>query len=292
MSSNSTAAKGKLTVVATPIGNLGDITLRALDILRACDVIYAEDTRVTSKLLAHFDISGKKLRRLDENSMKDHLQEVVSAIEGGAHVAYCSDAGMPGVSDPGMLLVDRLRQEGMEVEVLPGASAILTAYVASGTSAQRFCFLGFPPRKDGDRERFLRSFASTDAALILYESPNRLVSTLESIASVFPYRNVAVARELTKMHEEVVRDDSQIVYEEFKRRADEDGGIRGEIVVVIDGPTDAEIDDRMANEMLEAEAVCSTLREAGLSGKTLAKALQDICGIPRNMAYDLSFGEG
>ncbi len=198
------AKAGRITIVPTPIGNLGDITLRALDALRTADVVCAEDTRVSGGLLAALGIS-KRLERLDENAMGSRAADVVARAADGQHIAYCTDAGMPGVSDPGMRLVAAAREAGVAVEVLPGASAAITAYVASGTACSRFYFGGFFPRKAGERERMLDSLRSLDAALVFYESPNRLCDALDTIARAYPMRQVAVCRELTKLHEEVAR---------------------------------------------------------------------------------------
>ena len=180
------------------------MTLRSLEALRAADVVCAEDTRVTGKLLAHFDIR-KPLERLDEAMIGAKAAGLMERVAAGAVVAYCSDAGMPGVSDPGLRLVAAARDAGVPVEVLPGASAAACAYVASGTVCPRFYFGGFFPRKAGEQRAALESLRALDAALVFYESPNRLVAALAAIAEVLPLRKVAVCRELTKLHEEVAR---------------------------------------------------------------------------------------
>lgn len=273
------AKAGRITIVPTPIGNLGDITLRALDALRAADVVCAEDTRVSGGLLAALGIS-KRLERLDENAMGSRAADVVARAADGQHIAYCTDAGMPGVSDPGMRLVAAARAAGVAVEVLPGASAVITAYVASGTACSRFYFGGFFPRKAGERERTLDSLRSLDAALVFYESPNRLCDALDTIARAYPVRQVAVCRELTKLHEEVARGTASQLRALFGERA----RVKGEIVLVIDAPDAAEQepDAQAAQEMAHAAAA------SGASAKDVRRMLQDQAGLSRNAAYELA----
>ena len=271
---------GKLIIVPTPIGNLGDMTLRALDALREADTVCAEDTRVTGKLLAALGVEGKRLERLDENVMGQRAAVLVDRVRGGERIAYCTDAGMPGVSDPGMRLVAAMREASLPVEVLPGPSAAVTAYVASGTTAQSFFFGGFFPRKDKARKDALESVRLLDAALLFYESPNRLASALESIAQVFPQRAVAVCRELTKLHEEVVRGNTVDIAQRFRERE----SVKGEIVIVIDPPTENEsAPDEQAVLTRAAE-----LLAAGERPKAVAKALEGEFGLSRNAAYEIA----
>ncbi len=278
---------GKLVIVPTPIGNLGDMTLRSLDALRAADAVCAEDTRVTGKLLAHFDIR-KPLERLDEAMIGSRAAGVMERVAAGDVVAYCSDAGMPGVSDPGLRLVAAAHGAGVPVEVLPGASAAAVAYVASGTVCPRFYFGGFFPRKAGEQRSVLEELRGLDAALVFYESPNRLVAALEVVAEVLPWRSVAVCRELTKLHEEVARGTAAELREQFAARAAEPGGIRGEIALVIDAPgADEAAADADAVAAI-AEARAAELVAEGLRTKEVAKRLAAEFGIPRNDAYDLA----
>lgn len=280
------ASSGKLVVCPTPLGNLGDMTGRALDALRGADAVYAEDTRVTGKLLAAFGIE-KRLERLDEALMAERSAAVIQRVREGQVAVYCSDAGMPGVSDPGLRLVRDARAVGVAVEVLPGPTAVATAYVASGCANPRFFFGGFLPRKQQQRRALLESLRALDAALIFYESPNRLVPSLEAVAAAFPRREVAVCRELTKLHEEVVRGETVFVRDTFAER-DEAGGIKGEIVIVVDGPSAAE--DEAARELVqgEASARAKELARAGMRGKQIAKMLADELGVSRNEAYELA----
>lgn len=278
---------GKLIICPTPIGNLGDMTERALDALRTADVVCAEDTRVTGKLLAAFRIE-KRLERLDEALIGERTAALVDRVAAGEVIAYCSDAGMPGVSDPGLRLVRAAREAGVEVEVLPGPTAAATAYVASGSANPRFYFGGFFPRKDAERRATVESLRALDAALIFYESPNRLVAALDALAAALPHREIAVCRELTKLHEEVVRGPLPEVRDAFAAREHERGGIKGEIVLVIDGPSAAE--GAAAEEDAEAAARdrAVELKAAGARNKDIARAIAEEFGIARNVAYGIA----
>ena len=278
---------GKLVIVPTPIGNLGDMTLRSLEALRAADTVCAEDTRVTGKLLAHFDIR-KPLERLDEAMIGAKAASVMERVAAGEVLAYCSDAGMPGVSDPGLRLVAAAHEAGVTAEVLPGASAAACAYVASGTVCPRFYFGGFFPRKAGEQRTVLEDLRGLDAALVFYESPNRLVTALAAIAEVLPWREVAVCRELTKLHEEVARGTAVELRALFGARAEEPGGIRGEIALVIDAPGEDETAADAAEAAASAEARAVELAAEGLRTKEVARRLAAEFGIARNDAYELA----
>lgn len=275
---------GMLSLVGTPIGNLSDASPRVLETLRSADVLLCEDTRVTSKLLARFGIRVA-LERCDENVIVSRVEGVLARVAGGARVAFVSDAGMPGVSDPGQRLVDAALDEGLPVEVIPGPSAVTCALVASGLGMDHFFFEGFLPRKAGERARRLAELAPIPGALVFYESPHRVVATLDSIAEAFPARRVALVRELTKLHEECVRDLSG----ELARRIRERGEVRGECVVVVEGPS--------AEELSCLRAACAsgpaTLEEAIAEGldagepkSALAKRLAKQFGIPKSEVYD------
>ncbi|MEG2368951.1 MAG: 16S rRNA (cytidine(1402)-2'-O)-methyltransferase [Raoultibacter sp.] len=277
---------GKLIICPTPIGNLGDMTQRALEALRAADVVCAEDTRVTGRLLAAFSIE-KRLERLDEASITYAAPALIARVSAGEIVAYCSDAGMPGVSDPGQRLVEAAQVAGVAVEVLPGPTATATAYVASGFTCPRFYFGGFFPRKAAERAAVLANLHTLDAVLLFYESPKRIVSALEAIASAFPQREVALCRELTKMHEEVVRAVSGEVAQQFADRA-QVTPIKGEIVIVIDAPSAAERKTDATDATDAARVRAAELRAQGTSTKKdITQALQNEFGIPRNVAYDI-----
>lgn len=279
---------GRLIICPTPIGNLGDMPPRALEALRAADVICAEDTRVTGKLLAAFGVE-KRLERLDEALIGAKAAGIVERVLAGEVIAYCSDAGMPGVSDPGLRLVAAAREAGAAIEVLPGPTAAATAYVASGSAKPCFYFGGFFPRKAGERKGLLEVLRPLDAALVFYESPNRLVAALAAVAEVLPTRRVTVCRELTKLHEEVACGTAAELHDAFAQRAEE-GGIKGEIVLVIDGPAAEEVSADHEEARTGAAARAAELRDHGATKKDIVRMLRAEFDLPRNEAYDLALG--
>ena len=221
---------GKLSIVATPIGNLEDITLRALRILKECDVIYAEDTRVISKLLAHYGIE-KSLQRLDAATETKKGEEILGRLEAGEKVVYVSDAGTPGISDPGSRLVALVRANGgVAIEAIPGPSALTAALSIAGVDADQFSFLGFLPHKKG-RQTALKKIAASEISVVLYESPHRILKLLEELAAN-DIRSVVIARELTKMYEEVLAGEPR----EIAGTLTQKGADRGEFVVIIPKP--------------------------------------------------------
>lgn len=236
MASCGSSAPGRLYIVGTPIGNLGDLTPRVAQAFEAADAICCEDTRVTSKLLAHLGIS-KPLVRCDENVISARAPELVERMLAGDVISFASDAGMPSVSDPGQVLVDAAREAGIDVEVIPGPSACVTALVASGIPCEHFYFEGFLPRKHGERVRRLSQLAAIPGALLFYESPHRAAASLEAIAEVFPARQVALCRELTKLHEEVLRAPAPELVEQVRDR----GELKGEMVLVVAPPSEEEL---------------------------------------------------
>ncbi len=221
----------KLYIVPTPIGNLKDITLRALEVLKQVDTILAEDTRNTMHLLNHYQIKPHRLQSYHKFNEHRTVQSLVERIKAGESMALVTDAGTPGISDPGFLLVRACLDNEVEVEVLPGATALITALVASGFPTDRFVFEGFLPHKKG-RQKKLKALTQEERTIVLYESPYRLMKLLEEIKQFFGgQRNVAVARELTKLHEELVRGPVTEVIAHFTGRQ-----IKGEIVVIIAPP--------------------------------------------------------
>lgn len=219
----------KLYIVPTPIGNLDDITLRAVDVLREVDFILAEDTRTTSFLLRHLGIE-KKLHSHHKFNEHATVKMVAGSIAAGRNAALVSDAGTPGISDPGFLLVRTCVEAGIEVETLPGATALLPALVQSGFPCDRFCFEGFLPQKKG-RAKQLQSLADEERTMVFYESPYRVVKCLEQFAEVFgSERRVSVSRELTKKFEQTVRGTVAEVLEHFRTTEP-----KGEFVIVLAG---------------------------------------------------------
>ncbi len=225
-------AKGILYIVPTPVGNLEDMTYRAVRVLQDADLILAEDTRTSAVLLQHFDIRGKLLshHKFNEHQSAELIRDRILA---GERVALISDAGTPGISDPGFLLVRTCLAEGIEVQTLPGATACIPAIVSSGLPCDRFCFEGFLPQKKG-RQTLLAALASETRTLVFYESPRRLVRTLEQFVSTFgPDRPCCVSREISKVHEEHVRGTLAEVLAHFQAVEP-----KGEIVLVVGGLPD------------------------------------------------------
>lgn len=276
---------GCLYMVGTPIGNLGDMSPRVAEAFRAADAICCEDTRVTSKLLAHLGIS-KTLIRCDENVIVQRAPELVDRLLAGETLAFASDAGMPSVSDPGQVLVDAARDAGVEVRVIPGPSACVTALVASGISCEHFFFEGFLPRKHGERVRRLSELACVPGALLFYESPHRAAASLQAIAQVFPKRRVALCRELTKLHEEVLRDKAPALLETVLAR----GEMRGEMVIVVAPPAPDEmtgiavqVDAPDQQELLAEDIACAL--EAEEPASAIAKRLSQKYSLRKREVY-------
>jgi 16S rRNA (cytidine1402-2'-O)-methyltransferase len=218
---------GTLYLVATPIGNLEDITLRALRTLKECDVVAAEDTRRTGQLLRHFDISKPLLSYFKFNEAR-RSEEIIERLKQGAKVALVTDAGSPGISDPGERVVRAAVEAGLRVEAVPGPCALVAALTASGLDAHEFHFIGFLPHKSGQRRRQLESLRNFAGTLVLYESPFRIEKLLEELSEIFPDRLVVLARELTKKFEEYLRGTPTDLLAKIKTRS-----LKGEFVVMI-----------------------------------------------------------
>ena len=221
---------GMLSIVATPIGNLEDITLRAIRVLKEADYVLCEDTRVSGKLLKHHGVQAK-LRRYDAHASEHVHEAIIKDLREGKKIALISDAGTPGVSDPGVMLVARAREAGARIEAIPGPSAITAAFSIAGIPGNSFAFLGFVPHKKG-RQTFFESLASYEIPVAFYEAPHRIMKTLESLVALPESENlqVAVARELTKLHEELVSGTPEEVLAHFVNNPDR---IRGEFVVLV-----------------------------------------------------------
>ena len=262
---------GTLYLCATPIGNLQDITLRVLDTLKTVDLVACEDTRKTLQLLNHFEIS-KPVTSYYEHNKQTKGDVIIQQLKDGKNVALVSDAGMPGISDPGYDLVQQCLAEDIPFTVLPGAVAAITGLVLSGLPTDRFAFEGFIPRQKKERVQYFQNLLNEERTMIFYESPHRLEDTLETMAEVFPDRSMAAARELTKKFEEIVRGTPAEVLAHFAAE-----GIRGEFVLLLHGaepaqPEERDIDWAVARTaQLEAEgmpqkdAIKQAAKEAGLS---------------------------
>jgi len=275
------AQPGRLVVVATPIGNLGDLSPRAADALRTADLVLAEDTRRTGRLLAHAG-SDVRMTSLHEHNERDRVADIVARLAEGAVIALVSDAGTPGVSDPGYVLVRACVDAGIRVEPVPGPSALLAALVASGLPTDRFTFEGFLPRKGQARRDRLAELAVEPRTIVLYVSPHRGAADLADLgAALGPSRRAALARELTKLHEEVVHG----TLEQLAARADD--GLRGEVALVIEGahPQDKEPADlptlveivrrRAAAGERTKDVVKDVASAAGIASRDLYQAVVD-----------------
>ncbi len=261
---------GRLLVCPTPIGNLQDVTLRVLDALRGADVVACEDTRHTGTLLARYEISTVTVS-LHEHNERARAGELVKRIGDGEVVALVSDAGTPLVSDPGFALVRECLAVGLAVEVLPGASAVTTALVASGLPSERWRFVGFLPRKRAELERVLRE---TDETLVAFESPRRLAATLAVLAELDPERPAAVCRELTKLHEEVRRGNAAELAVHYGAES-----ARGEIVLVVSAAAAGAV---AVEDALEA---VSELVAAGSRARPAATVVARLTGLSANQLY-------
>jgi 16S rRNA (cytidine1402-2'-O)-methyltransferase len=277
-----------LYICATPIGNLQDVTFRVLDVLRRVDVVACEDTRRTRILLDGHGIAARLLSFHDHNE-EQRLAALLPLLREGKEVALVSDAGMPGLSDPGFSLVRACAAEGIAVTVLPGASAISTALVVSGLPADRFAFVGFLPRGRSKLVEQLAVFEGTGMALVAFESPRRIRASLQVIGAEWPERRLAVCRELTKLHEEVVRGTAAEI---MARLADP---VRGEIVLVLEPSGDARSHGRGAGHFVaqggaeeRALEALTELQQLGVGTKRAAGIVAALTGLPARRAYELA----
>ena len=273
---------GTLYVVATPLGNLGDLSPRAADALRGASVVAAEDTRRTRGLLSHLGASPSLLS-FHAHSGGRRLETLLEILADGRDVALVTDAGTPGVSDPGTDLVAAAREAGFPVVPIPGPSAVATALSAAGIPADRYLFLGFIPRKGTERTRLLARAAAEEWSVVLFEAPSRLVTLLNDLAAVAGHdRRAVVARELTKLHEELRAGTLAELADYYSETPP-----RGELTIVVAGTgAPAAPPDRTADAMEEAAALLAE----GLSRREVARRLTETMGLPRNDAYRLVMG--
>jgi 16S rRNA (cytidine1402-2'-O)-methyltransferase len=269
-------AAGALYIVASPIGNLGDITLRALEVLKSVDVVAAEDTRKSGRLLAHYDIS-KKLLSCHEHNEKERARDLAARLSRGQSVALLTDAGTPSVSDPGYRVLEAAIAEGVRIVPIPGPSAVTAALSAAGLASDAFCFAGFLPQKGARRRARLEQLAERSATLIFYEAPGRVVSLLEEIVDVMGPRRVVVAREMTKRYEEFLRGEAAEVAETLRRR----DAVKGEMTILVSGEKTA----TMVDEADLYEAVEAGLQSGDLPPARLSRELAARFGIPKNRVY-------
>ncbi|MCP3921942.1 MAG: 16S rRNA (cytidine(1402)-2'-O)-methyltransferase [Desulfobacterales bacterium] len=278
MHSNShTDKKGSLYITATPIGNMGDITLRSLETLRKVDIIAAEDTRHTGKLLAHYEIKSKLIAIHEHNEMKIS-SKIISEINSGKSVAIVSDAGTPCVSDPGYVLVREALKSDIEVVPIPGVSAVITAVSASGLPSDSFIFQGFPPKKNGKRKELLKSLKDEKRTLIFYNSPSRIAAFIEELLSIFGEREAVLSREMTKIYEEFIRGNFSEILQKLSLKSK----IKGECTLIIEGGKEETISLTELKKYVKQEVVNSD------SGTLqLAKEIAKKFNIPKKKIYDL-----
>lgn len=274
---------GKLMLVATPIGNLKDITLRALEVLEQADVIAAEDTRHTLKLLNHYGIKNR-LISFHEHSNENRFGEILSFLREGRDVALVSDAGTPVVSDPGFALVARCAEEGIEIASVPGACAAVSALTLSGMDNTHFAFWGFLPQKQSARKKELARIVELGMPCVVYESPNRVIKMLADVCEVCGEDTpVCVCRELTKLHEETLRTTAA----QAKRAFEERETLKGEFAIVL-CPVKEKVEHKEDDILREI-----TLRmEQGMTKKSAAEEVALMYGLPKNKVYRLTIGIG
>lgn len=270
---------GSLYLVALPIGNMEDITLRAIKTLRAVDLIVAEDTRNTSRILDRYRIKTRFHRSYYQGVEKERVAPLLGLLAEGKEIALVSDAGTPLINDPGYPLVRAVIAAGIAVVPIPGPTAVITALVASGLPADRFIFSGAVPRKDGERRALLEKIRVEEQTVILYESPHRLIATLEALAEILPERTIVLARELTKVHEEFLRGTPPEILTTMKER----DRVRGECVLLI--ARGEEIG--LSWDRTSAIRLAELLKEEGVANRAAVKIMVQALGIPRNEAYRL-----
>src|SRR5215475_10983953 len=274
------AAGSALYLVATPIGNLEDITLRALRILKEVDLIACEDTRQTQKLLSHYGIQTRTVSYHEHNEMTKAAELVVD-LEGGAKIALVTDAGMPGISDPGFRLIALAIRHHVPVVPIPGASAFLAALVASGLPTDSFRFSGFLPAKRGERRTLLESIRTSPRTQVFYEAPHRLVESVEDIVEILgPQRHIVIAREVTKLHEEFLRGRAEQVLQALKSRGD----VKGEITLLI-GKAEAGAQKSVPVRVSVRQRIEQIMAEESIDEKAALKKVAKEMGVSKSEVY-------
>lgn len=277
---------GKLYLVPTPIGNLEDMTFRSIRMLQEADLIASEDTRNTQRLLNHFEITTKQIS-LHEHNVKERVPQLIDYLKSGQKIAQVSDAGMPSISDPGHELVLQAIKEGIDVISLPGATAGITALIASGISPQPFLFYGFLPRKNNEQKERLEELKNMSSSLLFYESPHRIVKTLINMKEVFgENRQVVLCRELTKIYEEYTRGTIAELIEFFDSKT-----IKGECCLIIEGFTNTEELSEMVQSLSVVEHVNQLIENDGLTSKQAIKEVAKQRSLKKQIVYKEFHGE-
>jgi len=272
--------KGTLYIVSTPIGNLEDITLRALKVLKETDVIAAEDTRHSIKLLTHYGISKQCISYWGEKE-KVKSAEIIEKLQSGQSVALISDAGTPGISDPGSVLIKRALEEGIDVISVPGATAMIAALSISGLSTEKFSFFGFLPAKKNQRHKAIKDLYLEPRTLVFYEAPHRILETLSDLKQILGERRTAVAKEITKIHEEVFRGGTSEVLSMLENTT-----IAGEYVIIVAG-RDEEVRPTTDDALIEV----NMLMKKGLGRKEAVKKVAEDYGLSKRELYEKSLGD-
>ena len=282
------AVKPGLYVVSTPIGNLDDITLRALEVLRGADLVACEDTRRIRKLLSHFKIQGKELVSYYRGTELQRVDSLLAALTEGKAVALASDAGTPGIADPGMELMRRARDAGHAVHIVPGVCAAVAALTASSLPAESFLFLGYLPRKKKERRAFLSPLRWERRTLVLFEAPHRLATSLDDIAAIFTARRMALVRELTKLNEEILLGSAEQLAAALKKKR-----ARGELTLVIDGygEKEREVPGSWSGYSLAAH-LAKVMKEEDLSLSRAVEKLEQVRDVPKEVLYQIARESG
>lgn len=274
MKDNNLSETGALYIVATPIGNLEDITLRAINVLKQVDMIAAEDTRHTLKLLNHLEIS-KPLISYHRHNEQIKTDILINELKKGKTIALVSDAGTPGISDPGEIIIKECIQANIKVIAIPGACALINALVASGLNTKEFTFLGFLPLNKKNRKEKLKEIENSEKTILIYEAPHKLETTLKDLKLILQSRKIVLARELTKIHEEYIREDIDVLIDKAKE-------IKGEIVLIIEG---AELKKENTLLNLTIEEHYEYYKEKGLEKKDIIKAIAKDRNVSKNEIY-------
>ncbi len=270
--------KGKLYICGTPIGNLDDTTFRAVKTLENVDLIAAEDTRRTEKLLNHFKIDNN-LTSYHEHNEREKAEKLITELKDGYDIALVSDAGMPGISDPGLILIKEAIQAKIEIIPVPGPTALIPALVVSGIQTDKFSFFGFVPRKGKEREQFIEEIINEEKTTIFYESPYRVKKIFEDLSEKIPERKAALIREITKIHEEKIYGTVSDIQDKIASSE-----IKGEIVVVIEGRTKEEVDTESWTDISILEHV-QLFMDNGYTKKEAIKKVAEVRGIQKKKVY-------
>jgi len=272
---------GVLYIVGTPIGNLEDLSIRAQKILQSVSIVACEDTRQSSKLMAAAS-AHRPLLSLHEHNESQRCHELIERLLRDEDIALISDAGTPLISDPGYRLVEAAVAAGIQVSPIPGASAVLSALSVAGLPTDQFAFIGFLPHKSVARAKLLEKWATIEATLVCFESPHRILETLEQLSSLWPNRRLAACRELTKMHEEILRGNPAEIHEKLRQR----NSVKGEFTLVIDRASPEQNEANLANPMNLKEEVIRLIA-TGLSRMDAIKTAAKSAGLNKRAAYDL-----